>query len=131
MEGVLARDLGVGYDELPPGKTGCPITRITPRRRCSSSSRAKGTLRVAGERIPIRAGDIIDIPAGPEYPHQIINTSDAPLKFLSISTQKTPEVCEYPDSGKYGVYAKPAGGILAGRRMHRPETDLDYWDGEP
>ena len=91
----------------------------------------EGTLRVAGERIPIRAGDIIDIPAGPEYPHQIINTSDAPLKFLSISTQKSPEVCEYPDSGKYGVYARPQGGILGGRRMHRPETDLDYWDGEP
>jgi uncharacterized cupin superfamily protein len=91
----------------------------------------EGTLRVADERIAIRAGDVIDIPPGPEYPHQIVNTSTAPLKFLSVSTQKSPEVCEYPDSGKYGVYAKPRAGILAGRRMHRPATDLDYWDGEP
>ena len=131
MEGVLARDLGVGYDELPPGKTGCPYHSHYAEEEMFIVLEGEGTLRVADERIPIRAGDIIDIPAGPEYPHQIINTSEAPLKFLSISTQKTPEVCEYPDSGKYGVYARPQGGILAGRRMHRPATDLDYWDGEP
>jgi uncharacterized cupin superfamily protein len=89
-----------------------------------------GTLRVAGEMIPIRAGDVIDIPPGPEYPHQIINTSDAPLKYLSISTQELPEVCEYPDSGKYVSYSRIKGPLLDGGRMHRPDTDLDYWDGE-
>ena len=41
------------------------------------------------------------MPAGPDYPHQIVNTSDAPLKYLSISTQERPEIVEYPDSGKY------------------------------
>ena len=29
-----------------------------------------GTLRVAGEMLPIRQGDVIFIPPGPEYPHQ-------------------------------------------------------------
>jgi uncharacterized cupin superfamily protein len=90
-----------------------------------------GTLRVAGEMIPIRAGDVIDIPPGPEYPHQIINTSDAPLKYLSISTQDVPEICEYPDSGKYLAYTLEKGPLLDRGRMRRPDTDLDYWDGEP
>ena len=59
-----------------------------------------GTLRVAGEMLPIRTGDVIFIPPGPDYPHQIINTSDAPLKYLSVSTSETPEIFEYPDSGE-------------------------------
>lgn len=60
-----------------------------------------GTLRAAAEMLPIKAGDVIFIPTGPEYPHQIINTSEAPLKYLSISTMEEPEICEYPDSGKF------------------------------
>ena len=92
-----------------------------------------GTLRVAGEMLPIGVGDVIFVPPGPEYPHQIVNTSDAPLKYLSISTKDTPEVVEYPDSNKY---LATAAGTLNGERklfgrMHREQHDLDYWDGEP
>jgi uncharacterized cupin superfamily protein len=91
----------------------------------------QGTLRVAGEEIAIAAGDVIGIPPGPEYPHQIVNTSDAPLKYLSISTQEHPEVCEYPDSGKYGVFTGADGPLVQRRRLHRADSALDYWDGEP
>ena len=89
------------------------------------------TLRVAGEMIAVRAGDVIGIPAGPEYPHQLINTSTAPLKYLSISTKEYPEICEYPDSGKYMAFTPVAGPLLEKGRMLRPANDLDYWDGEP
>jgi uncharacterized cupin superfamily protein len=85
----------------------------------------EGTLRVADERIPISAGDVITIPPGPEYPHHILNTSDKPLKYLSISTMEEPEICEYPDSKK--MIAWSPLGFLRGRK----ETNLDYWDGEP
>mgnify|MGYP002137621356 CR=1 FL=1 len=54
---------------------------------------------------PVRVGDVVVIPPGPEYPHQFINTSDAPMHYLSISTQETPEICYYPDSGKLGAFA--------------------------
>jgi len=88
------------------------------------------TLRVAGELLPVKAGDVIFIPPGPEYPHQFINTSDAPLKYLSISTMEAPEICEYPDSGKF-----LAEGSLSSSApfeiLHRKEGNLDYWDGEP
>ncbi len=89
----------------------------------------QGTLRVAGERLPIRTGDVIFIPAGPEYPHQIINTSDAPLSYYSISTTETPEICEYPDSGKYLA----EGSLKSGKPFEiigRGPQSLDYWDGE-
>jgi uncharacterized cupin superfamily protein len=130
VKGAVARKLGAGIDILPPGKRACPYHFHYAQEEMFVILEGRGTLRVAGQMIPIAAGDVIDIPPGPEYPHQIINTSDAPLKYLSISTQEQPEVCEYPDSGKYLAYSRPRGPLLDGGRMHRPDTDLDYWDGE-
>lgn len=129
--GTVARKLGAGVDIVPPGKRACPYHFHYAQEEMFVVLEGEGTLRVAGEMIPIRAGDVIGIPPGPEYPHQIINTSNALLKFLSISTQEVPEVCEYPDSGKYLAYARTKGPLLDGGRMHRSDTDLDYWDGEP
>jgi len=132
VEGTAARDLGAGYDILAPGKISCPYHFHYAEEEMFVILEGEGTLRVAGELIALRAGDVIDIPPGPEYPHQIINTSNAPLRYLSISTQKDIEICEYPDSGKYGVFSRDKrGSLLAGRRMHRAESHLDYWDGEP
>ena len=129
--GTVARKLGAGVDIVPPGKRACPYHFHYAQEEMFVILEGEGTLRVAGEMIPIRAGDVVGIPPGPEYPHQIINTSSAPLKYLSISTQELPEVCEYPDSGKYVAFARVKGTLLEGGRMHRPDTDLDYWDGEP
>jgi uncharacterized cupin superfamily protein len=129
--GTVARKLGAGVDIVPPGKRACPYHFHYAQEEMFVILEGEGTLRVAGEMIPIRAGDVIGIPPGPEYPHQIINTSDAPLTYLSFSTQELPEVCEYPDSGKYVAFARAKGTLLEGGRMHRPDTDLDYWDGEP
>jgi len=75
--------------------------------------------------VPIKAGDVITIPPGPEYPHHIINTSDAPLHYISISTQKEPEICVYPDSGKIGAFAP---GL---RFLQKQDAGLDYWVDEP
>jgi uncharacterized cupin superfamily protein len=88
-----------------------------------------GTLRVAGEMLPLQAGDVVFVPPGPEYPHQIINTSDAPLKYLSISNNEAVEVCEYPDSGKYQA-SVDVDGRRVFRGQQRTEANLDYWDGE-
>jgi uncharacterized cupin superfamily protein len=129
--GTVARKLGAGIDIVPPGKRSCPYHFHYAQEEMFVILDGEGTLRVAGEMIPIRAGDVIGIPPGPEYPHQIINTSEAPLSYLSISTQEVPEVCEYPDSGKYLAYARTKGPLLDGGRMHRADADLDYWDGEP
>jgi len=128
--GTIAKKLGAGYDVVPPGKRSCPYHFHYAQEEMFVILAGNGTLRVAGEMIPIRAGDVIDIPSGPEFPHQIINTSDMPLKYLSISTQEVPEVCEYPDSGKYLAYSDAKGPLLEGGRMHRADSDLDYWDGE-
>ena len=131
VAGTVARKLGASIDLVPPGKTSCPYHFHYAQEEMFVILEGEGTLRVAGERIPVRAGDVIAIPPGPEYPHQLINTSSASLKYLSISTQEVPEICEYPDSSKYLASAGTAGPLLGEGRMHRADSDLDYWDGEP
>ena len=123
--GTPATKLGISVDTLAPGMRGCPYHFHHAQEEAFVVLEGQGSLRVAGEMLPITAGDVVFIPPGPEYPHQIVNTSAAPLKFLSISTKDSPEIVEYPDSGKYLAMAKGFS------RMHREADDLDYWDGEP
>lgn len=121
--GTVARKLGAGFDVLAPGQQGCPYHFHHAQEEMFVILEGSGTLRVAGERVPIRAGDVIFIPPGPEYPHHIINTSDAPMRYLSISTQERPEVCEYPDSDKVSVQGMS--------QVFRRGDKVDYWEGEP
>jgi uncharacterized cupin superfamily protein len=123
-KGTAASQMGASFDIVAPGQMSCPYHFHYAEEELFIVLQGEGTLRVAGEMVPIRAGDTIFIPAGPEYPHHIINTSDAPLHYLSISTQKEPEICVYPDSGKVGSFAP---GL---RLLQRREAGLDYWDGE-
>lgn len=127
--GTAARRLGASIDIVPPGKRSCPYHFHHAEEEMFIVLAGAGTLRVAGEMLPLKAGDLVFVPPGPAYPHQIINTSDAPLKYLSISANEAVEVCEYPDSGKYQA-SVDVGGKRVFRGQQRTEANLDYWDGE-
>jgi len=127
--GTAACKLGASIDTIPPGKRSCPYHFHHAQEEMFVVLEGSGTLRVAGEMLPLRAGDVVFIPPGPQYPHQIINTSDQPLKYLSVSTRESPEICEYPDSDKYLAMAS-SDGARSFSAIQRPGTSLDYWDGE-
>ena len=128
--GTAARKLGASVDTVAPGMRSCPYHFHHAQEEMFVVIEGIGTLRVAGELVPLRAGDVVFIPPGPEFPHQIINTSDAPLKYLSISTRESPEICEYPDSDKYLAMATLAEGRFFDA-IQRSRNSVDYWDGEP
>ena len=132
--GTAATKLGISIDTVAPGKRSCPYHFHYAQEEAFVVLEGAGHLRVAGEMLALVAGDVVFIPPGPQYPHQIVNTSAAPLKYLSISTRDSPEVVEYPDSNKYLAMATGAldnGAACVFARMHREADDLDYWDGEP
>jgi uncharacterized cupin superfamily protein len=129
-KGTAARKLGASVDTVPPGKRCCPYHLHHAQEEMFIVLAGTGTLRVAGELLPIKTGDVICIPAGPEYPHHILNTSDAPLTYLSISTLESPEICEYPDSGKFMADAHQ-GDQRVFEEIHKTSTGLDYWKDEP
>jgi uncharacterized cupin superfamily protein len=133
---IGAEQLGVQLQVVAAGKASYPRHAHHANEELFIVLSGEGTYRAGAQSWPIRAGDIISAPAGTsDTAHQIANTSDKDLKFLSISTRHDPEVVEYPDSGKFAVVSgvpKGKGGLAATLRfIGRVEDTMGYWDGEP
>jgi uncharacterized cupin superfamily protein len=129
------KQLGCRLVIVPPGKKAWPYHAHHVNEELFIILGGSGTLRLGGAEHPVKAGDVIACPAGgPETAHQLVNTGEAELRYLAISTMMSPEVCEYPDSGKFTVISGSApGGDKSKRRtwyVGRAENSLDYWDGE-
>jgi uncharacterized cupin superfamily protein len=95
----------------------------------------EGTLRFGAEQYPVGSGDVIVCPAGgADRAHQLVNTSAGELRYLSISSMDLPEVAEYPDSSKFGVYSVTTTETIPPQRrlvfLGRTASGLDYFDGE-
>jgi len=130
---IGATKLGYGVVVIKPTKRGWPYHSHFINEEMFFILEGEGTLRHAGEEYPVRAGDFIASPADPEQPHQIINTSEADLKYLCVSTEEQPEICRYPDSDKFGVYNgdfRKKDDPEAFFHLGRPSQALSYWDGE-
>jgi uncharacterized cupin superfamily protein len=128
---IGAKQLGCRVVVVPPGKKGWPYHAHHANEEMFVILDGSGTLRLGGAEQPIRAGDVIACPAGgPETALQIVNTGEAELRYLAISTMRSPELVEYPDSGKFQVISAAPGGDRRLRYIGRAETSLNYWDGE-
>jgi uncharacterized cupin superfamily protein len=131
---IGARKLGYNLTVVAPGKRNCPFHSHRIAEEMFFILEGSGELRMGSERHPIRAGDFIACPpGGPDHAHQIINTGEVELRYLAVSTTDSPDICEYPDSGKYLVYAAgdPAEGNAGPFHViGRDSASLDYWDGE-
>lgn len=145
-DGYSARFAAIG-GRLGTKMLGCSLIEIAPGNRASPFHNHRcneemflilegcGHVRIGGERHAVRAGDVIACPpGGPDTAHQIENTSEAPLRYLALSTMAEPDVIDYPDSGKFLVKGNlPAGDGSTSERfrfMGRREQGLGYWDGE-
>ena len=127
--GIGARKLGYNLTELPPGKSQCPFHAHREEEEMFLILDGEGELRFGNQRLPLRARDVVACPAGgPEVAHQIINTGNTILRYLAVSTMSSTEVCEYPDSGKVGVFAGSGAGGL--RKLFRAGAAVPYYDGE-
>ena len=131
---IGAQKLGYNLTAVPPGKRAFPFHNHRINEEMFFILEGQGEVRIGAERHAIRQGDIIACPpGGPETAHQIINTGDAELKYLAVSTLVYPEICDYPDSRKFLVAEgqRDADGKVHGfRYIGRAESALDYWDGE-
>lgn len=70
-----------------------------------------------GERT-LRKGDVVCFPAGPGGGHQVTG----PGTVLIVSEHRSPDVVEYPHSGK--IELRPSGTVF------RCADSVDLWDGE-
>ena len=123
--------IGANLTEVPPGSISFPFHYHCATEEALYIVRGSGTARIGDKRVPVREGDYISFPVGPESAHQMINDGTEPLVYLCISAsvQKV-DVVGYPDSKKVaataGTFEKPIH-----RWISRQGDSLDYWDDEP
>jgi uncharacterized cupin superfamily protein len=131
---IGARKLGYNITVVPPGKRAFPCHNHRVNEEMFFVLEGSGEVRIGGQTYPLRAGDFLACPpGGPETAHQIVNTGTTELKYLAVSTLEYPEICEYPDSGKFLIAetGRNADGSVTGfRHTGRAESAVDYWDGE-
>ena len=131
---IGAQKLGYNVTEIPPGFAAFPFHNHRNNEEMFFVLSGTGEVRIGSERHPLRAGDFVACPPGDQSTaHQIINTGTTDLRFLAVSTNLNPEICEYPDSAKFSVSEKQrnADGTSEGfRHVGRLADKADYWEGE-
>ena len=125
------QQLGGQLFELQPGEKAFPLHYHCANEEACFVISGTGSVRIGDARVPIRAGDWIAHPIGPDGAHQMINDGTEPLVYLCISTQHKCEVVGYPDSKKVAMAAGPSFQQPWIRQIHRQGESLGYYDDEP
>lgn len=122
--------LGVSYDIIAPGHRICPFHCHHANDEFYVVLEGEGSYRYGEQLYPVQAGDVIGAPAGGrETAHQLINTGTQALRVLVVSSMHAPDICEYPDSGKFAAFAGPEDARTF-RHIGRRSDLADYYEGE-
>jgi uncharacterized cupin superfamily protein len=126
--------LGASVYELPPGEATWPFHLHYANEELLVVLEGSPSLRTADVERELAPGDAALFRRGREGAHQVINRSDRTARVLVVSTMVEPEIGEYPDSGKIGLFAGAAPGAPTPpgvlEAFYRLE-EVDYFDGEP
>ncbi len=134
---IGARRLGYNVTRVPPGRRAFPFHSHHANEEMFFILEGSGTLRFGKEEFAVRKGDFIACPpGGAEVAHQLINSGEAELVYLAVSTRIDTDVFSYPDSGKVGA----VGGMQPGAtwppvasfpaKFFVESNAAEYWDGE-
>jgi uncharacterized cupin superfamily protein len=108
-----ARELAANVYELDPGAVGSPLHVHHANEELLLV--LAGTLSLRGpegtQLLP--AGAVIVFPRGHAGAHSLVNRSDAPVRYLVVSTTNRPDVVDYSDTGATLV-------VLAEQRLAYP-----------
>lgn len=128
---IGAQNLSYSLSIVPPGKRVGPFHNHHVIEEMFLIIEGEGTLRFGDKEYPIKAQDVIACPpGGREVAHQIINTSDKPLKYFCLSDNPKADIVEYPDSNKTLSYVRSNEDRKGFRHISRLEDEVDYYEGE-
>lgn len=132
---IGAQKLGYNITAVPPGKRAFPPHNHHVNEEMFFVLEGTCEVKIGETVYLIRQGDIVALPpGGKETTHVITNTGSVELKYFAVSTKISPEICEYPVTGKFGVMAEfPAGADGKPsffRYVGRESIASDYWEGE-
>jgi uncharacterized cupin superfamily protein len=122
--------LGASVYELPPGKAAYPYHWHVGDEEMLFVLAGRPTLRTPAGMRELEQGEVVSFRRGEEGAHQLLNRTEQPVRFLTVSTEGDTDLVVYPDSDKLGAYGrKPdgGGGLLA---LFRRGDAVDYFEGE-
>jgi uncharacterized cupin superfamily protein len=114
-----AEELGASVYELDPGVVGAPLHVHHANEELLLVLAGTLSLRGPDGTQVLSAGAVVAFPRGRAGTHSLLNRSDAPVRYLVVSTTNRPDVVEYPDTGATLV-------VLAEQRLAYPRgADAD------
>jgi uncharacterized cupin superfamily protein len=94
-----ARELAACVYELDPGAAGSPWHVHHANEELLFVLAGTLSLRGPDGTQTLSPGAVVAFPRGHAGAHSMVNRSDAPVRYLVVSTTNRPEVVEYPDTG--------------------------------
>jgi uncharacterized cupin superfamily protein len=114
-----ARELAANLYELDPGTVGSPLHVHHANEELLLVLAGTPSLRGPDGTQLLSAGAVVGFPRGQPGAHSLVNLSDAPVRYLVVSTTNRPDVVEYPDTGTTLV-------VLTEQRLAYPkDADVD------
>jgi uncharacterized cupin superfamily protein len=112
--------LGASVWELQPGATQFVYHFHHGSDELLVVLRGRPTVRMHdGDRV-LAEGDVVPLPRGPEGGHQIRNDGAETARVLIVSTNVSPDVAEYPDTGKVATI------VDGDHRFHRAGDEVEH-----
>jgi len=71
--------------------------------------KGRPTVRLQDGERQLREGDVLTFPRGPAGAKEVRNETDEVARVLIVSTNADPDVAEYPDTGKVGIWLDERG----------------------
>jgi uncharacterized cupin superfamily protein len=120
--------LGLSLWDLPAGESAYPYHWHLAEEELVVVLEGRPSLRTPDGWRELDQGEVVAFPVGERGAHQVVNRTDATVRFLALSNQQ-PDIVVYADSGKVGAFERrPEGGGLY--KIFRADDAVDYWAGE-
>ncbi len=114
-----ARELAANVYELDPSAVGSPLHIHHANEELLFVLAGTVSLRGPDGTQVLSAGAVVAFPRGQAGAHSLVNRSDAPVRYIVVSTTNRPDIVEYPDTGATLV-------VLAEERLAYPRgADAD------
>ncbi len=125
-----AGKLGAAVYEILPGRRNLPYHAHHAIEEMIIVLRGTPTLRTPEGERQLEQGEVVACPPGNAGAHQLINTTEEPVRVLIASSDADADFVVYPDSNKLAAYSGEWGSPDAFRKLIAMEPELDYLEGE-
>ena len=121
---LCTEKVGLSLFEVPPWQAAYPYHWHLAEEELIVVLSGRPSLRTPDGWQELEEGDVVPFRVGEEGAHQLVNRTEAAVRFLSLSTNGDPQIVIYPDSDKLGAFGR---GM---RELYRRSDAVDYYEGE-